>query len=63
MNYDAMKRRASKMRPKHFKVDYKVTHDLFQVVREGNLEDLDKLLGQERNSKDSRFFNGLSGLL
>lgn len=50
-----IEKQASKLRPKQFKKDYTIHYDMFQVVRDGNMELLDRLLNEERKNTDSRY--------
>ena len=49
-----LERQVNKTGPKEFKKDDTIKYDLFQVVRDGNLELLDRLLEEQRTSSDSR---------
>jgi hypothetical protein len=49
-----LQRQTSKMKAKAFQRSTDVTYDLFQVVRDGNVQLLDRLLDEERKTSDSR---------
>lgn len=48
-------RQTNKLKPKEFKIDYTINYDLFQVVRDGNIELLDRLLEEQRRCSDHRY--------
>ena len=58
-----IEKQASRMRQPQFKKDYTIHYDMFQVVRDGNIELLDRLLNEERKNTDSRYRKRYTALL